>query len=85
MSLSILYQTSFINCIVIGITSAIGAFLVLKIGDADYVIKLKPTKARYNQELIEVEDKEGGEDSNEECCEIKCCDVDIKCCDVDLC
>ena len=36
-------------------TSAIGAFLVLKIGDADYVIKLKPTKARYNQELFESE------------------------------
>ena len=62
VSLSILYQTSFINCIVVGMTSAVGAYVVLKVGDADYVVKLKPTKASYNQELFEGDEKEGGED-----------------------
>lgn len=40
--------------------------MVLKIGNVDYVIKLKPTKARYNQELFETEEKEGGEDGEEQ-------------------
>ncbi len=46
----------------IGLTSAVGAYIVLKVGNADYVVKLKPTKASYNQELFEGDEKEGGED-----------------------